>query len=57
MFTGARKKKREMDWQLVASYYTVKSIDIFAVIKLREKIWIVAVSRDPISLRKSPKSR
>ena len=24
MFTGARKKKREMDWQLVASYFTVK---------------------------------
>ena len=31
MFTGARKKKREMDWQLVASYFTVKSTDIFAV--------------------------
>ena len=31
MFTGARKKKqqREMDWQLVASYFTVKSTDIF----------------------------
>ena len=25
------KKKREMDWQLVASYFTVKSTDIFAV--------------------------
>ena len=23
------KKKREMDWQLVASYFTVKSADIF----------------------------
>ena len=22
-------KKREMDWQLVASYFTVKSMDIF----------------------------
>ena len=30
MFTGARKK-REMDWQLVASYFTVKATDIFAV--------------------------
>ena len=41
MFTGARKKKntkkkktkknkkREIDWQLVASYFTVKSTDIF----------------------------
>ena len=28
MFTGARKK-REMDWQLVASYFTVKSKDMF----------------------------
>ena len=28
MFTGARKK-REMDWQLVATYFTVKSTDIF----------------------------
>ena len=27
-FTGACKK-REMDWQLVASYFTVKSTDIF----------------------------
>ena len=26
---GARKKKRAMDWQLVASYFTVKSTDIF----------------------------
>ena len=33
MFTGARrkKKKREMDWQLVACYFTVKSTDIFAM--------------------------
>ena len=30
MFTGAYKKKREMDWQLVASYFTVKSTDIFS---------------------------
>ena len=29
MFTGACKKKREMDWQLVARYFTVKSTDIF----------------------------
>ena len=31
MFTGARRKKtkREMDWQLVACYFTVKSKDIF----------------------------
>ena len=32
MFTGAskkKKKKREMDWQLVASYFTVKSMEIF----------------------------
>ena len=28
MFTGTRKK-REMDWQLIASYFTVKSTDIF----------------------------
>ena len=30
MFTGARKQ-REMDWQMVAGYFTVKSTDIFAV--------------------------
>ena len=29
MFTGALKEKREMDRQLVASYFTVKSTDIF----------------------------
>ena len=29
MFTGACKKEREMDWQLVASYFTVKSTEIF----------------------------
>ena len=29
MFTDTRKKIREMDWQLVASYFTVKSTDIF----------------------------
>ena len=29
MFTGAREKKREMDWQLVASYFTVKFTDYF----------------------------
>ena len=28
MFKGAGKKTREMDWQLVASYFTVKSTDI-----------------------------
>ena len=54
MFTGARKththththtqkkkkqqKKREMDWQMVASYFTVKSTDIFcSVVKTREE--------------------
>ena len=26
---GRPLKKREMDWQLVASYFTVKSTDIF----------------------------
>ena len=31
MFTGACKKQ-EMDWQLFASYFTVKSTDIFAVL-------------------------
>ena len=29
MFTGASEKLREKDWQLVASYFTVKSTDIF----------------------------
>ena len=34
MFTGARKKnKREMDWQLVASYFTLKSTDIFCSVQ------------------------
>ena len=28
MFTGT-SKKGEMDWQLIASYFTVKSTDIF----------------------------
>ena len=31
MFTGAR-----MDWQLVASYFTVKSTDFFAVHKKQD---------------------
>ena len=29
MFTCAFKKLREMDWQLVAIYFTVKSTDTF----------------------------
>ena len=40
MFTGARKKWK-MDWQLVASYFTVKSTDIFCSAKLKIKIQIV----------------
>ena len=42
MFTGARKKnekrKQEMDWQLVASYFKVKSADVFAVYLAESKI-------------------
>ena len=34
MFTDARKKRREMDWQLVASCFTVKSSDIFCSVQL-----------------------
>ena len=33
MFTGARKK-REMDWQLVASYFTAKSTDTFCSVAI-----------------------
>ena len=42
MFTGARKNKRGMDWQLVASYFTVKSTDIFcsAMFRLGRKAFI-----------------
>ena len=35
-FTGARKEKREMDWQLVASYFIVKSTDIFCSVCLHD---------------------
>ena len=34
MFTGPGKKNREMDWQLVSSYFTVKSTDIFLQYRL-----------------------
>ena len=39
MFTGDRKK-REMDWQLVGGYFTVKSTDIFCSLL----IWITVGS-------------
>ena len=39
MFTGACKKYREIDWQLVASYFTVKSTNIFYSVKLTETGW------------------
>ena len=29
------KKQQEMDWQLVASYFTVKSMDIFCSVHTR----------------------
>ena len=35
MFTGACKKYWEMDWQLVVSYFTVKSTDIFCSVTLK----------------------
>ena len=31
MLTGACKKIREMDWQLVASYFNIKSTEFFTV--------------------------
>ena len=40
MFTGDRKK-REMDWQLFAGYFTVKSTNIFCSLL----IWITVGPR------------
>ena len=46
MFMGARKKW-EMDWQLVASYFTVKSKDIFcSVCVFYKSEVIILVTKD-----------
>ena len=54
MFTGTCEKQREMDWQLLASYFTVKSTDNFYSVRpIRQGSIKIMISEVPSHQRQT----